>query len=400
VSLGHEQAFARDTFIGREAEIGLLRRALVDASGGRGRLVLLSGEPGIGKTRTCEELAAYAQAHRARVLWGRCYEGEGAPAFWPWVQILRSSPKTDANDLGLSLDAGGLDIAPIVAQVRQRHADPLGTVDDESPRARFRLFDSLARLFERIARASPPLLLIIDDLHGADRSSLLLLQFVAREMRAMPLLIVGAYRDVSLKADDALTETVVEALREPGTERLVLNGFSAAEIARCIEMSAGVRPAAALVAALHQQTGGNPLFVTELLRVFLAEHDLVAIRDGDAAVATSIPRTVKAVIGRRLAPLSTACNAVLATACVLGRDFRLDVLEQVASTQSAETLQALDEAVAARVLVRLRERVERYRFSHAVVRETLYENLSMAQRLRLHRRVADALEQLPDVEDH
>ena len=163
-------------FVGRERELAVLQGALADATSGRGRLVLLGGEPGIGKTRTAEELTLYAEQAGARILWGRCYEGEGAPAFWPWVQILRESARGLSDDeLRELLGADAAEIAQIVPALRRRLPDLPEFHAGESPDTRRRLFDGVAGFLERAA-ARTPLVLVLDDLHGADRPSLLLLE--------------------------------------------------------------------------------------------------------------------------------------------------------------------------------------------------------------------------------
>jgi predicted ATPase len=177
-------AVARSVFVGRLPELRALRGSVDQAIAGNGRLLLLGGAPGIGKTRTCEEAAAYACARGARVLWGRCYEGEGAPALWPWVQILRACVRSlEADALREALGGAGPELAALVPTLRQRLPDTTAPLSPESPQARFRLFDGVARFLENVARRTP-MLIVLDDLHGADHPSLLLLQFVVQQLRA------------------------------------------------------------------------------------------------------------------------------------------------------------------------------------------------------------------------
>jgi len=181
-------------FVGRAHEIAILQTAVTDALDGRGRLILLAGDPGIGKTRTAEEVAIAARTRGMQVLWGRCYEGEGAPAFWPWVQVLRAATRRLPDDeLNAALGWGAAELAHLVPEIRRRIPDLPDAAAPDSAQARFRLFESVARFLEAVSRHTP-LVCIIDDLHGGDRPSLLLLEFVARELRDASALFVGTYR--------------------------------------------------------------------------------------------------------------------------------------------------------------------------------------------------------------
>jgi hypothetical protein len=281
------------TFVGREPELALLHAGVEQACARRGRLILVSGAPGIGKTRTCEEVAVYARERGARVLWGRCYEGAGAPAFWPWVQVLRTALwRREADELAGLLGAGGPDIAQLVPELRVQLPGLPAPRAADSPEARFQLFDSIGRFLAGVAERTP-LLVVLDDLHEADRPSQLLLQFFVQQLQEMRICVVGTHRD--LTAAHPLSDTVVEVCREPATERVVLRRWSTAEVARFIEAQTGVSAPAAAVAALCEQTEGNPLFVGEFIRTLIAEGrrcDLTAASSWEVTVT----RGVKAVI--------------------------------------------------------------------------------------------------------
>jgi predicted ATPase len=383
-------------FVGRDNEMRRLREAFEQARTERGRLVLISGEPGIGKTATCEQLAASVHSHGARVLWGRCYESEGAPAFWPWVQVLRSLVRDlDPNELRAVAETDGDALFTLVPEIRDRFPDltfhPLG----DSAEARFRLFDGVSRLLERAA-AARPLVVIVDDLHGADRSSLLLLEFVAREMRRIRCLIVGTYRDAATTGEHPIEEALVELGREPGTERVTLRGLSKAEVTHYVELVAG-RAAPALAHAIHERTEGNPLYLTEMVRVLAAEGRL---DPGDGNGCLPLPRNLRNVVRRRLKPLSESCKQLLSFASIMGREFRSDLLQRVlahAGDRSGpnEVARLLEEAVSAGLLGFTPD-TRRYRFSHALIRETLYDETEPSLRAERHRRVGEVLEQLPD----
>ena len=384
---------ARGVFVGREAEIAQLRVGLEDALAGRGHLFVLMGEPGIGKSHLADELIRDAAARGARVLAGRCWEAGGAPAYWPWVQALRAYIReVEPEALRSQLGAGAAELAQIVPELRQILPGLPEPASLESEGARFRLFDSVGR-FLKNAAAVCPLVLVIDDLHAADEPSLLLLRFVAGELGGSRMLVVGTYRDVDPTVRDPLASTLAELARAQVTRRIELGGLTPADVARYIELTAAATPPAELIAAIHAETEGNPLFVGEVVRLLAAEGRLADV-DARALGTLSIPQGVREVIGRRLGRLSQECRRVLTLASVLGREFGLDALERLSELQADELLEVLDEAVAARVLAAVPGIHGRLRFAHALIRETLYDGLTAPRRFQLHRRAGEALESL------
>jgi predicted ATPase len=402
---------SKTTFVGRAEQLAAVHDALDGAFAGAGKLILLGGEPGIGKTRICEEAAAIARQRGAHVLWGRCYEGDGAPALWPWVQIVRAAVRDlDPPALRQALGDGAADIAQLVPELRRLLPDLLPVAALDSAEARFRVFDHLTAFLRRFG-LDAPLLLVIDDLQGADPSSLLLLQFVTRELHAMPILLLATYRSAALQPDSPLSLTVLETLRASGTQRLDLSGLSEPEVSRLIELTAGSAPPPRLLNAVHRQTEGNPLFVAEYLRLLLAKHGEMALRKTMASSELALPPTVKAVIERRLAPLSEGCRALLGTAAVIGREFRLDVLTRAAGTTldaernddgqpAATVIHLLQEAVGLGIISEVPGSENGYRFTHALMGEVLYGALRPSERARLHGRVGAALEQAADADEH
>ena len=381
-------------FIGRQREMAELTAALDEALAGEGRLVLLAGEPGIGKTRTAQELAVLAEQRGARVLWGRCYEGEGAPPYWPWTQPLRSYvQQSSAEQLTAEMGPGAADIAEIVAGIRNKLSDLPISPALEPEQARFRLFDSVTTFLKNLARRQP-LMLVLDDLHWADRSSLLLLEFLARELGESRLLLMGCYRHAELSRQHALAETFAEVSREPVFRRQVLRGMGQDELGQFIEASAGVQLSQEFTDTLYAHTEGNPFFITEVIRLL---SDSGELSTGHAVTPEGLrmPEGVREVIGQRLNRLSEQCNDVLITASIIGREFDFRLLGYLSREGNEdEVLEALEEALAAGVIEEPPGTTGRYGFTHALIQETLVQELSTTRRARLHSRVGQGLEEM------
>jgi DNA-binding SARP family transcriptional activator len=388
---GDEVGEPRPAFVGREAELVALTAGLDEAFSGQGQLFLLQGEPGIGKSRLAEELAAEARARRAWVFVGRCWEAGGAPAYWPWTQSLRAYVRAaEPSAVRRQLGSSAAEVAQIVPQLRELFSGLPEPERAESEAARFRLFDATAA-FLRNAALERPLVLVLDDLHAADEPSLLLLRYVASVLDDCRVLIVGTFRDLDPTMQDPLESTVAELGRAPATRRIRLSGLSRAEVGRLAELTADTVPAPRLIAELHADTAGNPLFVSEIVRLLAAE-GLLGV---EGLERVPIPETVREAIGRRLRTLSDECRRVLSLGAVFGREFGVVALEQVAEFGGIEKLlSVLDEAIAVRVVEEFSGDVGRLRFGHTLTRDTLYDEIPATHRARLHRRVADVLETL------
>ena len=384
-------------FVGRQREIEVLRADLEAALSGRGRLVMLVGEPGIGKTRTAQELSTLAERRGARVLWGHCYENPGAPPYWPWVQVIRAYIRErDAEQWQTEMGDGAADIADLVPELRDRMPDlPSSSPLVDPEQARFRLFDSITTFLSRASK-NQALAVVLDNLHWADKSSLLLLEFLARELAHSHTLIVGTYRDIELSRQHPLSETLAELTRESVFQRAVLRGLSRDDVQGLIARAAGSTPPPTLVDVLHARTEGNPLFLTELVRLLLQEGELTPERwHLQQGLRLKIPEGVREVIGRRLNRLSQHCVQMLTLASVIGREFSFEETAWLLDSVSEDgLLELLDEAAAARVIEELPQAVGRYQFSHVLIRETLYDELPATRRARLHRRIAEAMEEL------
>ena len=227
-------------FIGREREIAELNTTLDQAIAGRGGLLLLSGEPGIGKTRLADQCTTFAQDHGVQTLWGRCWEGDGAPAFWPWVQVVREFvQQRDPETLREQMGVGASDIARVVPELQARLPDVHISAGSDSDQARFHFFDSLTTFLKNAAQAQP-MLLVLDDLHWADAPSLLLLQFLARTIQTTPLCVIGTYRDVEVATDHPLSDILAGIARE--SRSLPLDGLSEPEVEQFIQHTTGSSP--------------------------------------------------------------------------------------------------------------------------------------------------------------
>jgi DNA-binding CsgD family transcriptional regulator len=371
-------------FVGRDAQLRTLVSAAAAAAAGRGSLALVGGEPGIGKTRLAEQVARQAAADGMRVHWAACWQGDGVPAFWPWMQLVRAHAREQdqaALMRELGEDAGEIlqlvpDLAPRLAQ---RPGPPPATVALDAEEARFRLFESMAAFLRRTARAAP-LLLVIDDLQWADTASLLLLRFIARELRGARLLVLGTYRDS--ETDTPLRQLLGSVAGS--AEHMLLRGLSRPEVANLVGSLTGVVPSRDRVLSLHRRTDGNPLFLGELVRL------MADTGSGDSRV----PENVREVIRRRLDRLSEPSRALLATAAVLGQGFRIRLLEAIAGLSGEQLADPLEEAAAARLIEEIPGVAPRYRFTHTLVVEVIVEALGATGRQALHGRVARGLEEL------
>jgi DNA-binding CsgD family transcriptional regulator len=380
----------RAHFVGRDAELKQLRAAFASATNGQGALVLVVGEPGIGKTALCEQLEADVAEMRGLPLVGHCYdEGSLSLPYLPFIEALRPyvlNREVDALREELGPDAPY--ITTILAEVGER-LDLSPPVPGNPQEDRWRLFGAIAGFLRRAALVQP-LLLILEDLHDADRGTLDLLLSIARTLPGSRLMVVGTYRDVEVDRVHPLSTTLAELRRVTRLQRLSLRGLVAADVERLLRELNVPQAGWSLVEAIQRQTEGNPLFVLELAHYLASEH----AGTGQLSTITTLPEGLRDVIGKRLSRLSLEANQVLGTAAVIGREFRLDVLSSLLQ-ESDDTLEpALAEALAAGII---EERTTVgptaiYRFTHALFRQALYEELIAPRRIRLHQQVARALE--------
>lgn len=383
---------APGALVGRSEQMARLQAAWARACDTQAGFILVSGEAGIGKTRLAQELAGVATGEGARAVWGRCYEADEAPAFWPWSQILAElladlAPSTvdrALDDVGLGL----VDMAPVVplrGPHREDYVVAVGAGD-----ARFRLYRAVA-VVVRAAAAERPLALFLDDLHWADTPSLELLRFLATELGDGPVAVVLTYRQAEPGERQRLLETLGALARQAVIERVVLTGLGPNHVGEFIAVVTGADVAPALATAVHRRTEGNPFFMTEVVRLLESEGSL----SDDARAATEhsqVPVGVRDVTRRRLSHLPDSTQRLLELAAVAGREFDLEVITAASTMDDETALDHFEPALVSGMVLEMAEPLRWYRFSHALVRDALYDELSSTRRARLHARVAGALE--------
>ena len=368
------------SWVGRHAMLRRLREHAEGAAAGEAGLVLVSGEGGIGKTRMVAELAHRMPAFE--VLYGRCDEEELFP-FGPWIDMLRPRLARMPEPELAELVKGAPELARLLPEIHERLPGLVDLPDGGEPGTQRRqMFGAVVTVVRRLA-AEGPVLMIVDDLHWADRSSLLLARHVAKEPRLGPVLIVGTFRDSELQPGHPLPELLAELERGRELARLRLDGMDEREVAQLI----GGDAAPGCVSAICAETGGNPFFIKQLAR-HLEEVDGAPLADA------GVPQGVRDVIAARVGRLSEHAGRVLGVAALIGRDFDLELLERVAGLPEDELLDVLDAAVRGALLVEVASTPGRYSFAHALVRTALEAELSATRRARLHLRIGEAIEEL------
>ena len=381
---------AASQLIGRQFELAELTAALDDLRSGRGRLFLLTGDAGIGKTRLLEAVADAAGPTDTTVRWGRCSEGGGAAPYWPWSQVLGSVLR-DSDTSGRSPypDAVMRYVTELAGELTACADSGPAPTTAHLPGARAALFDAIVT-FLRIRSAQGGLVVALDDLHAADEASLRLLQFVTRELSASPVLIVGTYRDAEVRSSPSLHQ-LMSAISRQG-RRISLSGLDEDGVALLLERITGGTRLVADARMIHDTTDGNPFFVQETARLLVAEHHLA--RDTAATGRVPVPEEVHTLIRRRLDPLPAEAYQALRMASVLGRDFEVGVLATLSDQSPDALLDVLDQG--AELAVVEDRGLGRWQFSHALLREALYDEIKPSQRVALHRRAGEAIERFAD----
>lgn len=392
-STASEEPSSESAFVGRDDELALLGACLDAVAAGSGRAVLIAGEPGIGKTSLAEEMTALAAARGMQVAWGRCHEGQAAPAFWPWIQIVRtladSAPPAAVEQ---ALVTGAEELAQLVPDIKERAGrplEPLVLLDPEASRTR--LYDALVGFVLRLSAVTPTVL-VVDDLHWADVPSHQLVQLLASRLSSAPLLLVCTYRDLEADGSDALAGTLGAMARVPALVRIRPSALTTDDVVRLLQRATGGDARPDVVEAIRARTEGNPFFVSELIRLLESRGQLADA--GTEAVRDTIPAGVRDVIRLRLGRLPEATVSLLDMAAVAGREFDIDVIAAASGVEEDAAVDLVEPALLVGVVVEDATVLDRYRFSHSLVRETLYDGLSARRRARHHRALAQALQRM------
>jgi len=371
----------RDPFVGRDVPLAALAAAWDAARDGRGGLALVSGEPGIGKTRLAGELAAAVRAGGCRALVGFCPATGGAPPLWPFARALRGLCEDEGVEaLEAAAAAARVDLGDLLPE---REPPARGAPQRGAGLPGFAVLDALDRLVAALA-AQRPLLLVLDDVHWADRSSLRALELLERSLGHQRVLLVATYRDTEIEPGHPLAATLAAAARGPEALRIRLGPLEAAEAGRLLAALADRPLPPGVAEAIRARGGGNPLFLRELLRVWA--EGTPALEPG-----APLPPGLEEVLGDRIARLAPALRELLVAAAVLGSELERDLLAEVAGSGPAAVADGLDAAVRAGWLRPVAGGVARFAFAHPLVHEALRRHATPAERLRLHERASDAL---------
>jgi DNA-binding SARP family transcriptional activator len=389
-------AGAKDMFVGRASDLKTLDGVYAEVARGTRRLMLVCGEPGIGKTRLAAQFARHAYEQGAIVLYGRCDE-EALLAQQPFVEALRHYLRAyPARELAGRLPAVAGELRRIVPEIVGRIPDLQEPLAGDPEGARSRLFEAVGALLCEAAQDTP-MVLVLDDLHWADKATLLLLKYIVRYPREARLMVLGMYRDTEVDVEHPLCAALTDLGREHYLERRALAPLDAAAVSALVDVHAGEKAPSELGHIVYEGTEGNAFFVVEVLR-HLAESGTIGgvstqTARGIGTGRLAVPESVKDVIGQRIARLGRDTNRLLATASVFGSEFELEVLQRLGIQGEDELVEGLESAVRARVIEELAGPPGRYTFSHALIRDTVYEALTATRRALLHRRGAAALEE-------
>jgi class 3 adenylate cyclase/tetratricopeptide (TPR) repeat protein len=390
----------RSRFVGRTNELEELMGLVELAVSGSGRLALITGEPGIGKSRLAEEAVRLARSRGLRVLSGRCYETEGAPPYAPFVEILRRYAQDRPDDVLIEeLGDGASEIAKLLPELLQRIILPAERSRLPPEQERYRLLEAVRNWLETLARRRPTLL-FIEDLHWAAPGTSVLLRHLAPTVAGGQTVILATSRDDNAEPSSPLGAALAEYARLQAYHRVALQGLTRTALAELLAGVGGGQPPQQLIEALVSQTDGNPFFVSELVNHLDAEGKLLS--DAGAWLPApseewDVPDTVRAVIQRRLAGLPQETRGLLAVAAVIGKDFSYDLLETLEEVPAWALLDGLDEALRMGMIEEAEGAAARFRFAHQLTQQTLYQDLSSLRRQRLHLRVGDAMERLRPV---
>jgi DNA-binding winged helix-turn-helix (wHTH) protein/tetratricopeptide (TPR) repeat protein len=397
----------QSSLVGREHERSELRGAMAQAASGSGRICLISGEAGIGKTRLCAEIALEAENNGLAVLVGLCSEQEAVP-YLPFVEILeRWVDRWDSpDDLRRAIGEEAAELGRLLPKLRRIIPDLPPPIELPAEQARRQLFNSFTNFIARRSREQPTML-VLEDLHWADDSTLALITHLSKRHSDMPLLMIGTYREGEIDLGPSLSRTLEGLIRGRLATQLRIKGLPSGEVAQLLQGLSGQPPPAAVVSEILGETDGNPFFVEELFQHLAEENRLyddagqfhAELKIGELEV----PRNVRLVVGRRLGRLGDATRKILAVAAVIGRSFTFELLEAASSTKADVLLDCLDEARRVGLVRSSTQHPEaRFEFSHELIRQAILTELSVARHQRLHLAVAETIERVYSntLEDH
>lgn len=391
----------RAVFVGREAERTVTERSRRRARAEGRQVVLVAGEPGIGKSRLALFAAHGAHGEGFAVLWGACSEELAVP-YEPWIAVCAQLVEHAPSELlERHVERHGGELARLARELRRRLPGVPEPHNSDPETERFLLFSAVAGALVELA-ASVPVCLVLDDLHWADGQSVALLKHVLWSAESCPLQVIVAFRDSDLGKDHPLGPVLADLRRIEGVERIALRGLGAAEVSEVMAAAAGHEldtDAVTLAGEITSETDGNPFFVGEVLRSLVESGRLLFDPSTerwtiDRSTPLGLPPSVRDVIGRRVDRLGSDAAEVLTLAAVIGRSFELELLMRLIDLTESELLDRLEAAVAASLLHESTERVGRFRFVHALINQTLYARLGATRRATMHHRVAVALEEL------
>lgn len=387
------------TFVGRTAERGALDRALSQTMSRAGRVVMIDGPAGVGKTRLTAELCAEAASKGALVLSGNCYDREDAVPFTPFVEMLEAALEYNGLErFRQALGDDAAEVARLLPQLRRLIPDLPPPMDLPPEQSRRILFRAIGELLIRTA-ANTPLVLVIDDLHWADEGTFALLGYLSHLVLQTRSMIVGTYRDFELHPAHPLAKMLDELVRLHLVERVSLRGLPENAVAEMLAMLSGRKVPASMVALFHSSTEGNPFFVEELYR-HLAEQGRLFDAQGELRADLTlddadVPETLRLVIGRRLSRLKEPTLKTLGPAAIIGRSFTFELLRRSAGANEDALLDHIEEAERAGLISSSVQYPEvRFRFSHDLIRQVVMSGITAARRQRLHLEVAGAIEHL------
>ena len=395
------------SYVGREDERSELRGAMADAASGRRRICLISGEAGIGKTRLCATISLEAEKNGFAVLVGHCSEHEAVP-YLPFVEILEGwvDRWQSPDDLREAIGEEGSELARLLPKLRRIIPGLLPQSESGAEQARRLLFNSFSNFIARRCKERPTMV-VLEDLHRADDSTMALMSHLSQRLPDLPLLMIGTFRESDIDIGPGLSRTLEALIRGRLSTQIRLKALPSSEVAEMLHGLSGQAPPATVVGEIYAETGGNPFFVEELFGHLSEENRLYdsagqfhpELKIGELEV----PHNVRLVVGRRLGRLGEATRKILAVAAVIGRSFSFELLEQSAGAKAEALLDHLDEAQRAGLIRSSTQHPEaRFEFSHELIRQATLAELSVARHQRLHLAVAETIERLYSntVEDH